>query len=134
MEKHRPLIRPGLSVDIVSRSGHIKSSLYEVITRRIIIARTSSPPMTEEDLNREVFFTFLMIRTQRHHKSMDFPVQVVAAMALWRRYLREDLPRIEKNRSNSGPLVWPVIAARRGMKSFLPRRPVFSLRSGISVP
>jgi len=59
MEQITTLIKPGLSLDIVAPGRHMRSIIYEVINRRIIIAQTH-PPLTTEDLDREVSLTFLV--------------------------------------------------------------------------
>ncbi len=59
MEQSKTPIRPGISVDIVDRSRHMKSLIYDVIDRRIIIAQ-ASPPLTKHNLNREISLTFLI--------------------------------------------------------------------------
>lgn len=71
MEKSKTTIRPGLSVDIVDRSGHMKSTIYDVINSRIIIAQTS-PSMTKDNLNREVSLTFL---TKKDGQPVRYGVQ-----------------------------------------------------------
>jgi hypothetical protein len=59
MEQSRTPIRPGLSIDIVDQSRHMKSLIYDVINRRIIIAQTT-PPLTKHNLNRDISLTFLV--------------------------------------------------------------------------
>ncbi|MFA6413024.1 MAG: hypothetical protein WCW53_10040 [Syntrophales bacterium] len=59
MEQSRTPIRPGLSLDVVDQNRHMKSLIYDVIDRRIIIAQTT-PPLAKHNLNREVSLTFLM--------------------------------------------------------------------------
>ena len=59
MEQSRTPIRPGMPLDIIDQSSHMKSMTYDVINRRIIIAQTT-PPLTKYNLNREVFLTFLV--------------------------------------------------------------------------
>jgi hypothetical protein len=59
MEKDRTLIRPGLNLDIVDKERHMKSLIYDIIGRRIIIAQTS-PPLTKHSLNRELSLTFVV--------------------------------------------------------------------------
>jgi hypothetical protein len=59
MEQSRTPIRPGLSIDIVDRERHMKSMIYDVTNRRIIIAQTT-PPLTKYNLNREISLTFLI--------------------------------------------------------------------------
>jgi hypothetical protein len=59
MEQSRTPIRPGLTLDIVDKERHMKSLIYDVINRRIIIAQTS-PPLTKHYLNRELSLTFLV--------------------------------------------------------------------------
>jgi len=59
MEQSRTPLRPGLSIDIFDHERHVKSMIYDVINRRIIIAQTF-PPLAIRDLNREISLTFLV--------------------------------------------------------------------------
>lgn len=59
MEQSRTPLRPGLSIDIVDHERHMKSMIYDVINRRIVIAQTF-PPLTNHDLSREISLTFLV--------------------------------------------------------------------------
>lgn len=59
MEQKRSPLRPGLTLDIVDKERHMKSLIYDVIDRRIIIAQTS-PPLTKHSLNRVMSLTFLV--------------------------------------------------------------------------
>jgi hypothetical protein len=52
-------IRPGMLIDIIDQNRHMKSMIYDVINRRIIIAQPS-PPLTKHSLNREISITFLV--------------------------------------------------------------------------
>jgi hypothetical protein len=59
MDQSRSPIRPGLTLDIVDKERHMKSMIYDVINRRIIIAQTT-PPLTKYNLNRDLSLTFLV--------------------------------------------------------------------------
>jgi hypothetical protein len=59
MEQKRALIRPGLTLDVVDKERHMKSLIYDVAERRIIIAQTS-PSLTKHSLNRVMSLTFLV--------------------------------------------------------------------------
>jgi len=48
-----------MPLDVVDQGRHMKSMIYDVINRRIIIAQTS-PPLTKYSLNKEISLTFLL--------------------------------------------------------------------------
>jgi hypothetical protein len=48
-----------MSVDIIDQTRLMKSMIYDVINRRIIIAQTT-PPLTQYNLNWEISLTFLV--------------------------------------------------------------------------
>jgi hypothetical protein len=57
--KDNPIMRPGLAAVIVDQERHMKSMIYDVIDRRIIIAQTV-PPLTKFSLKQRVILTFLV--------------------------------------------------------------------------
>jgi hypothetical protein len=60
MEKmDNSMIRPGLAADVVDKNRHMKSMIYEVIDRRVIIAQTA-PPLTKFSLKHQIILTFLV--------------------------------------------------------------------------
>jgi hypothetical protein len=65
MGKSDLIIRPGLATDIVDQKRHLKSMIYDVIERRIIIAQTV-PPLTKFNLKKRIVLTFL-VKEDGHH-------------------------------------------------------------------
>ena len=55
-------IRPGTSIHIVDQDSNMKSMVYDVIDRRIIIAQTS-PPLTRRSINGEISISFVTKRS-----------------------------------------------------------------------
>lgn len=71
MKQTKIPVRPGMPIDVVDLDRNMKSMIYDVIDRRIIIAQTA-PPLTRYNLNKLISLTFL---TKKDGKPFRYGVQ-----------------------------------------------------------